>query len=634
MVLKGKRKKVAQDIVRFYMDNTGVEYDEFIVNMLKVEATHNFNDYNLWLAKQSLKILEENEVTLNDCVTNKDVLRAAVKVNSDQSRQEGEFYTPEVWAAEGRKHLEESMGDLWGKAIIWDASCGTGNLLKTLENYPPELVFQSTKDQKDVDLILEQGSKWNTFQCDFLTLLDDEFATEFTDTLPERIQQALRNNEPIAFYMNPPYKIGKAESTDIGAYMKTHGMSKCALDIYHHFIYRIMMFKEVFNHTNMYITLIGPSTIYQSSTIEELYNELKRDHIFDNGMAFAIGEFSNVKGGTDWVVSLTSWRPKLETDGYANPVLLPTKTSDIDGNVKVIGERLYSRIGDSLHYWALPDEGGTSRASFMLPIVSTFNTFSGLGKAWEGVLGYLMSSPHAIRGVRRTCVTTLPNGDNLPLVEENFWRCVASFSARRCYAQVSNGYDNSQYLAAPDTELEGYNQWLMDSVVLFLYDIASCQTSYRDLYYNETIKGITLQNNLFPLSYEEVGSIITDEVLLEDYRNNPPTNQFILKVLEEVEPHLSSDARALHECVKTMFRHSLQSDVRARVGYGNWLQSWNAGIYQLRKTVGEDNKSVFSQEQLEEYMALTRNLKAHLLSGVYSFGFMRQSVESITTGGN
>lgn len=637
-ILKGKQKEQTQEVVRFYTRETGEGYDKLLNDMLVFsnlpEQEMYSKPYEEWLAYKSLKLLDSLGVSIEDCVENKDVLRASLLVTAQESREEGEFYTPEQWAKYCRDMLKEFLikEDLWGKAVIWDASCGTGNLLRTLDDYPPELIFQSTLNKDDVEVVQKVweekgGVVENIFELDFLNKLDyDIYNTEFLDQLPQKIQDTIKNNEPLVFFMNPPYKIGEAHKTDVGATMATKGMSKSALDIYHHFIYRIMLIKEVFSNNNIYINLIGPTTLFSSDTLKELYSELKVDHIFEDGIAFDIGEFSNVRGGTGWMVSFTMWRPKREEDEYAKEVELDTMIV-IDGEITKGGKRVYRVVDNSLHYW-LDSPDFAKHPQTLLPVATTFQTFSGVGKAWNGVLGYIMTSPHAIRGTRRTAITTLPNGDNMPIVEENFFRAVASFSARRCYASKQNSYDNSQYWAAPDMEVEGYNQWLIDSIPLVLFDNAACQTSYRPLTYTSK-DGLTFNENignkLFPLSHDEVRAVATDEVLLKDLEENPTDNSFILSVIEQYRPYFSAEAEALYSYGCELLKYSLSGTIRKDNNYECWSNAWDAGLNQLRNAPKKDDvQHPIIDDSI--YLKLVADLKLKLRYGVYKYKFLEQSL--------
>lgn len=635
-ILKGNQKKITQQIVRYFTETTGQPYDVFLNEAMNTTAVGSSTEglqYYQWLAKESLKLLNMNGISLADCIENKDVLRASMQDTAEESREEGEFYTPEIWASYCREDLKRICIEkgIWGKAVIWDASCGTGNLLRSLEDYPLELVYQSTLNEDDAEVVrsvwAERGlPQENVFTLDFLNKIDwDEYNTEFVNQLPQGLQHAIRNNEPIIFFMNPPYKIGEAVRSDVGSHMKSHGMSKSALDIYHHFIYRIMLLKDVFSHENIYISLIGPTTIFQSDTIKELYDELKSDHLFHSGIAFDINEFSNIKGGTGWMVSHTTWCPKREGDPDTVRMILTTKVGK-DGQIVDAGSRPYDTVEQSLHYWTAPVEAFPRLVS-VLPIVTTFKDFSGLGKHKEGVLGYLMSSPHVIRGTRRTAVTTLPNGDNMPITEENFWRCVSSFSARRCYAVNANSFDNSQYWSAPDETKEGYQQWLYDSLALFIFDNASCQTAYRPLVYDKNDVHINqnIQNRLFPLPKEVVISNTVDPLILKDLEENPTDNSFLLAQIAATYDMWSQEAKDLYNFGVALILHSLKEGVRASVGYDNWTVAWDAGLCQLRNTE-KDGQYIIPRDLDAQYLKLVQALKAKLKYGVYEYGFMYQSL--------
>lgn len=617
MILKGKKKKVLTEIVRYYVESTGNAYEDFI-STLQAGKDVVIKDYATWLALKGFEILEDNGVTVDDCIENKDVIHASVK--ADKSRQEGEFYTPEIWCKEGRDYLKEILGDLWGKAYVWDASTGSGNLMRT-SNYPQDKLFLSTLLDEDVPIVQSAYPDATVFQCDFLNDIDlDENNLFFSDKLPKKLVEVLKNNEPLIFYMNPPYKVMEATKTDVGTYMKDRGMGKCALDIFHQFMYRMVMLKRFYNHTNMHAGIFGPVTMYHSEMVEPLYNDFRSEFDFTGGMCFTASDFSNTSESVDWIVSYTCW--SSHDRGIMNPKPMKLEAKAIDRSngeevIKTIGSRTIQNVEDNIHYWVKADDIFTYE---YMPEVTSLTGITGkLAKYPTNALACIMSSNYVIRATRRACVTSLPNTDNVPVTEDNFWRAVASYGARRCYATNQNPFNNCQYLSSPDTTKEGYEQWLIDCLTIFLFDYSALLGSYRGLELDGEV--FNINNKLFPLSVEEVMSITTDEAILEDAREFECDNSFILNILEDVKGKFSPKAKALYDFGIGMIKESLRGTYRKDEGYVNWTQSWDSGLAQIR-----DIKALFTDEVESKYTELLNAVRTDLLYGVYKYGIMEDAL--------
>lgn len=615
VILQGQKKKVLKEIIRYFVETTDSKYDDFILALNRIEGKQESElTYPEWLAKKSYELLLTHEITIDDCIENKDIINASI--NEESSRQEGEFYTPEVWAKDGREYLKNMLGDLYGKAYIWEASCGSGNLLRTA-GYPTDKLFMSSLLPEDIEIIKStpefQGVE--AFQLDFLNEMDlDEYNMRFSEQLPPKLRQVLENNEPLVFYMNPPYKVMEATSTDVGAYMNSIGMAKCALDLFHQFMYRIVLLKRMYKLTNVYLGIFGPVTMFHSKMIEDLYNEFKKEFKFVDGMMFDAGDFSNTSESVGWVVGYTAWRSKYPGEEDHKSIVLDAKAVDADGNIVVIGKRLVTSIDENIHEWVAPKD--IIRYDIQLPLIRTYNNFVGtFKKVPNNFLGYIMSSNYVIRATRRASITTLPNPDNMPITEENFWRCVASFAARRAYASKQTPFNNSQYYSKPDTTIEGFEQWVADALVIFLFDNASHQSSYRGIELEGQVMNVS--NKFFPISVDIVKQVVTDPVLIKDIEDNPPENQFFLNILEQMQGRYSPEAQELYEFGLQTILESLHGTKRSDFDYALWTNAWDAGIIQIREV-----KGLMTAEQLEKYSYLISKLKHKLLEGVYKYGFM------------
>jgi hypothetical protein len=620
VILHGQKKKVLKEVIRYYVETTGNEYDVFILDVQKTRGVleHDLT-YAQWLATKSYELLSKNGISLSDCIENKDVIRATIK--EDESRQNGEFYTPEVWCSDGREYLKDMLGDLWGKAYIWDASCGTGNLLKTID-YPQDKIFMSSLLAEDIEMVKQILPDVEAFQGNFVNDIDyDQYNMHFSEKLPPRLRKVLEDNEPIVFYMNPPYKVMEATSSDVGAYMASNGMAKCALDIFHQFMYRMVMIKRTYKLTNVYMGIFGPVTMFHSKMIEPMYNEFKEEFKFVDGMCFDAGDFSNTSESVGWIVGYTAWRSKLQGEEDKS-IVLQAKTIDTEQNISIIGKRLITSIDENLHNWV--EATDIERYDLSLPMVTTFSNLVGvMHKAPHNAMGYMMSSNYVIRATRRACITTLPNPDNIPITPENFWRCVASFVARRCYAAKTNPYNNCQYYSKPDETIEGYNQWLTDALIVFLFDFSSHQAAYREFEQEGQVWNVA--NRLFPIDKNIVAQVVTDPIILADLEAHPAENGFILDVLSKLQGRFSPEAQEFYEFALQVILESLAGNKRSDLGYANWTKSWDAGLTQVKNT-----KGLLTPEQDERYSYLLSKLKHKLYDDVYKYGFMMDTAFAVT----
>ena len=616
MILHGQKKRVLKEIVRYYCSTTENQYQDFIS---EIQSTRGIitpeMSYSEWLAVHSYNLLKKYEITLEDCIENKDIINSAI--NEESSRQQGEFYTPEVWCKDGRQYLKDMLGDRWGEVYIWDASCGTGNLMRT-EGYPQDKLFLSTFLEEDVELVKKDFPDATVFQLDFLNGIDwDSNNKRFSEKLPKELLYVLENDLPLVFYMNPPYKVGQSDNTDLGAYMGSIGMAKCALDMFHQFMYRMVTIKRFYNMSDVSMGIFGPVTMFHSEMLGPLFTDFKKDFIFHDGMMFDAGDFSNTSESVGWVIGYTAWRTKKEGE-VDRPIMLDAKAKDSNDNIILIGKRPIKSIDINLHDWMKED--GVFRYDRQLPIVTNYNNFKDTTmKAPANYLGYIMSSNYVIRGTRRACVTTLPNPDNIVVTEFNFWRAVASFSARRSYARNISSFNNSQYYSKPDETIEGYEQWLNDALVLFLFDYSAHQSAYRDVEVDGAVWNIN--NRLFPIDVEVIKTVVTDEVILNDIEKHGAENSFILSVLQERQAHFSPTAKELYEVGLSMILESLVGDKRKEIGYANWTKAWDAGLVQIREAGG-----LVSDEKQERYAYLLTKLKHELLDGVYKYGFMMDTL--------
>lgn len=504
---------------------------------------------------------------------------------------------------------------------VFSKNCGSGNLMRT-SSHPREKLFLSTLQEDDVALLKEtkeyEGA--TIFQCDFLSGIDyDIYNTEFVSSLPEELQDVLKNDKPLIIYMNPPYKSGMGLSTDVGRYMNQTGLGAPSYDIFYQFCWRVYSLVDMFNLKNCYYEFFGPVQFFVASSPKILMQEFERKLKFVDGMCIAAQEFSDTSSSIEWGIACSLW--KACPDGYwddASPVLLEKKYM-VDGEVQTGGRVLYEYVREKLKDWVVPkdilfyDDAPmmTSHLTFKNGVVND-KVADISGKIASNALGTMMTGNNLARGANRSAVLSMPTSlEYVSITEENFWRCVASFGFRRT-ADV--GWElTKKESSAPKPELDGYDIWLKNALVLFLFEYKSMMSSMRNVSWRGS--KYTVRNKLFYLSEEQVRAECQNEDILEDLDNNPPLNQFILKCIEESKSGWTEDTEEFFNwcCGFTLGSYNYR---RIDGVYENSIECWDASLVQLR------GSGLWSDELEERYGFMLNRLKDYLRKDVERLGFI------------
>lgn len=220
-------------------------------------------------------------------------------------RAEGTYYTPRVWVNEASNMIEQAIGTDWkDKYVVWDSSSGVGNLTN---GYIFKELYSSTLNEDDLKYV-ECGVK---FQFDFLN--DD---IEKSHKIPSKLVQALEEDKPIIFLINPPYKASNdvidvegirqvIPTTEVGKQMKECGLGISAHQLYSQFLYRILQIKKEYNLSNAHIALFAPTTYITGDRFSRFREIFLSEFDFKAGTLFSARNFNQIYG--DWNISLGLW---------------------------------------------------------------------------------------------------------------------------------------------------------------------------------------------------------------------------------------------------------------------------------------------------------------------------------------
>ena len=490
---------------------------------------------------------------------------------------------------------------------LFSGNCGTGNLMRTCD-YPQDKLFLSTLLPEDVAFVKHDYPDATCFQCDFLNGIDlCKGEEEFSDKLPSALRSVLEKDEPICFFMNPPYKVGEANRTEVGQLMVKRGMGKCGKDILHQFFYRILLIKRYYNLHHVYMCIFGNVTLFVSNMLKALQSEITSDFTYDSGMFFTSEDFNATSSSIKWTVLFTTWHTRLANE-VENPVTAICKVFDSETNkVSDIGERVFRTGAARLQSWIEPKKVMRYK---LLPAISSFNTFCNTPlKFAVGALGQVMSDSSVKRGARHCSISSLPCLDGIDIMPENFMKCVVSFGVRRVYARRMNAFDNSGFYLAPDMSIEGYDVFEAGCLVLSLFDYSSCPAAYRGIKTGDGL--IDMPNFLFPLSKDFVRTIVSDSNIINDMNTHEANNELTLAYIEKYKPLFSKEAQALYDFGIAQLIRSLKGTVRHDINYANYSVAWDACLTQLNVDGFWDFDTKFSE--------LTVALKESLYAGLYKY---------------
>ena len=127
-------------------------------------------------------------------------------IEDKERRNKGQFYTPKIFADYAHKMISEALGDNWkDEYVVWDNCCGTKNLTR---DYRFKELYCSTLENAELEISKKYNPEATSFQFDFLndTIAGkDSLSGVYDDKLPKGLKDALLENKPIVFFINPPY---------------------------------------------------------------------------------------------------------------------------------------------------------------------------------------------------------------------------------------------------------------------------------------------------------------------------------------------------------------------------------------------------------------------------------------------
>ena len=624
-VLKGKTKLSGHDMVEIFMGVIGDKMNYFqhpsSPNILVCKGRNvnmNGNAFKSFFGYFDRNYTPQETMCLNG-------IADRLIVDADR-RNSGDFWTPTMFVDYAHDMISKKLGEDWKeKYVVWDNCCGSLNLTR---DYKFGELYCSTLYQSELNIGADYNPEATKFQFDFL---NDEIVSEnsllgvYNDKLPKGLKDALINNKPIVFFINPPYArntgsnngIGTSESvcdTYINTIMKQDKIGACSANLYAQFLYRILMIKREFNLTNCHIALFSPTLFLSGSSFKGFRTAYLNEFAFDNAVQFKASHFADC--ADTWGISFSIWHNGETTDknnfNYTN-------IDNIEGKIVECGNKVTYNIDGKISAsdWVKTNEICKDE---MPSFSSAIKLCSRNGvKTNTKSLGTLCSFSNNINKNAQNVsmfsgLGNIGNGGTYPIFPDNFDRCIALFAARRL---VKTDWQNwaDEYMA-PNTEHPAYNEFVNDSLIYSLFESKSNQSSLRNVDYKG--KKWDIKNEFFWLSNKEIENLSNTNGFTQTYNDARTSKErYVYNKLQTIT--LSPEAQDVLDKASDIVRNTFKYRELFNQEHPEYqIMNFDCGWYQIKALAKEYAKSDY-----EEFVKLYKKLADKMRPMVYTLGFLK-----------
>ena len=625
-VLKGKTKLSGHDMVEIFMGVIGDKMNYFQhpsnPNILVCKGRNvniNGNAFKSFFGYFDRNYTPQETMCLNG-------IADRLIVDADR-RNSGDFWTPTMFVDYAHDMISKKLGEDWKeKYVVWDNCCGSLNLTR---DYKFGELYCSTLYQSELNIGADYNPEATKFQFDFL---NDEIVSKnsllgvYNDKLPKGLKDALINNKPIVFFINPPYATAgiKGENskkgcanTKINAQMKNDKIGACCQNLYAQFLYRILMIKREFNLTNCHIALFSPTLFLTGSSWSKFRNAYLNEFTFDSGVQFKASHFADCSDS--WGISFSLWHngETFEKNNF-NYTLIDNKNGEI---VEVGNKVIYNIDGlKTASDWC--KEPIKKLKTFETINVSSaikirLDTSDNRGTNFEGSFGYFLNAGNNVdMNTQKVSLFTMSygNGHGHGINTDNFDRCTALFSARKL---IEKNWVNSkdEYLA-PNTEHPAYNEFVNDSLIYSLFHSSSNQSSLRNVDYKG--KKWDIKNEFFWLSNKEIENLSNTNGFTQTYNDARTSKErYVYNKLQTIT--LSPEAQDVLDKASDIVRNTFKYRELFNQEHPEYqIMNWDCGWYQIKALAKEYAKSDY-----EEFVKLFKELENKMRPMVYTLGFLK-----------
>ena len=459
------------------------------------------------------------------------------------------------------------------------------------------------------------------------------------------LNELTTNNKPIVFFTNPPYgttgllkrnSLSKKDvgKTKINQYMKKQDYGRATQQLYAQFFARVIKMVDDFNLRDAYLAFFSNSRYFNGGEYWEKFNK----HLFTTfelkkAILLPASEFNDTSKNWSITFAIYKLNPRPTFDFKNMAINLPIEVSKTDQSttsIVQIGTKTITPVYPerALSDWMKAPVKGKSYETYSngsYPhLSSAIKASKGkrpAGKLYKDAIGYLMNSANnVVEGTLNGGVwiinSTAYHKPGMNIMPENFERAIVNFSARR---SITPNWINSQdNFKAPNTHSSLYQEYVADSLVFSLFDVASNQASYRNPAWSNTgIKGRFI-NQWFWLSRDYVLNVTKNcqqlSPVYQDLLNDD--NRLIANKLAQTK--LSKEAEDVLKFANLVWEDTLFKRPLLWNKYPKYyLQAWDAGWYQVKKI----NK-IYRSKHYADFQQAFSILRSKLAKNVYLLGML------------
>ena len=624
-VLKGKTKLSGHDMVEIFMGVIGDKMNYFqhpsSPNILVCKDRNVNMDGNAF--KSFFGYFDRNYTPQETMCLNG--IADRLIVDADR-RNSGDFWTPTMFVDYAHDMISKKLGEDWKeKYVVWDNCCGSLNLTR---DYKFGELYCSTLYQSELNIGADYNPEATKFQFDFL---NDEIVSKnsllgvYNDKLPKGLKDALINNKPIVFFINPPYATANVMSTDekhkagvaktmINEQMLKDKIGASSQNLYAQFLYRIIQIKNEFNLTNCHIALFSPTLFLTGSSYAKFRKVFLNEFSFDDAIQFKASHFADV--ADSWGISFSIWHngETFEKNNF-NYTLIDNE----NGEIVEIGNKVVYNIDGlkTANDWC--KEPIKRLKSEDAPQISSAVKVkdNGRGTIVPNAIGYFGSNSNNVDmnmqfvAMYSSCSS---RSHGYSINTDNFDRCTALFSARKL---IEKNWVNSkdEYLA-PNTEHPAYNEFVNDSLIYSLFHSSSNQSSLRNVDYKG--KKWDIKNEFFWLSNKEIENLSNTNGFTQTYNDARTSKErYVYNKLQTIT--LSPEAQDVLDKASDIVRNTFKYRELFNQEHPEYqIMNWDCGWYQIKALAKEYAKSDY-----EEFVKLYKKLADKMRPMVYTLGFLK-----------
>ena len=561
-------------------------------------------------------------------------------IEDTNRRKNGDFFTPTPFVDYAHKMLCEQFGEDWKeKYVVWDCCWGTGNLTR---DYKFNELYASTLKESELRIGEHYNREATKFQLDFLNdpIEPDLYGTK----VPKSLLDALKEDRPIIFFINPPYgtpssDFGKGDTNSKGQgtcisivnrEMVTNKMGIASNNLFSQFLYRIIMLKRRYGLKNLHLGLYSPTTFLTSDKWKNFRHLFLSNFKFRDAFQFQASYFSNVS--EDWGLSFSVW-----SDGEtANKIFFNYRLVDfVGGTLSELGKKDVYNIDGCLtaKVWIkepIKKVRVVSKPTFSSGIKLAIRQ-SAKTKIAEKALGCYSNMANNVDqsemkvSIFSSCDSTNANG--LSIMRENFDRVVSIFAARKLIEKT--WINNKDEFFAPNEQHAKWQMFVNDSIVFSLFHSSSNQSSLRDIEYKG--RKWNIKNEFFFMSKQRIMELADANnftITYEDARTD--SERYVYKLISGQENlvsetlaneklTLSTEAQAvLDKAISLTEKTFPYRGIFNQLHSDYQIMNWDCGWYQIKALVGE-----YFKNDLSEFQQLYKILGEKMRPMVYELGFLK-----------